>query len=63
MFALSLTWLIDSGVEQGKECKDSRFVEEKFVWGFTKMKGCVEKFGIYNKILYDERRLVQRASM
>lgn len=53
VFAVSLTWLIDAGVEQGKECKDSRFVEEKFVWGFTKMKGCVEKFGIYNKILYE----------
>lgn len=53
--ALFLSWLIDSGVEQDKECKCSRVAEEeKFIFACSKAKGSVEMFGTYSKILMYE---------
>lgn len=55
VFVLSLTWWIDSSEDQNNTRK-AGLLKKRFIFGYTKAKGSVEKFGIYNKKLYEWKK-------
>lgn len=55
VFVLSRTWWIDSSEDQDNT-RIAGLLKKRFIFGYIKAKGSVEKFGIYNEILYEWKK-------
>lgn len=55
VFVLSRTWWIDSSEDQDNT-RTAGLLKKRFIFGYIKAKGSVEKFGIYKEILYEWKK-------
>lgn len=55
VFVLSRTWWIDSSEDQDNT-RTAELLKKRFIFGYIKAKGSVEKFGIYDEILYEWKK-------